>query len=86
MPGNASQGGRSFCGQHDDLWYFDQLPPTARMALANAAFEWSSGWIHSAWRKGKSGFKTGADVGARIAEADACQIQKDRKRIWGIEI
>src|SRR5262249_7876310 len=85
MAGNASQAGRSFRGRHDDLWYFDQLPPTARQALAEAAFEWSSGSIHVAWRRGRPGYKTGADIAARVAEADACQIAKDRKRVRGIK-
>jgi len=84
MSGNASQGGRSFRGCHTDLWYFDQLPPTARAALANAMFDWSSGWAHGCWRRGARGFKTGPDIAARIAEEDAQQISKDRKRVSGI--
>jgi hypothetical protein len=84
MPGNALQGGCAFRGRHDDFWYFDQLPPTARNALANAVFDWSSGWVHGAWRRGRPGFKTGADVAARIAEADARQIEKDRNASGGM--
>jgi Family of unknown function (DUF6525) len=85
MPTNASQGGRAFGGWRPDLWYFDKLPPTARTALANAAFNWSSGAFHGPWRRGVPGYTTGAAVAARIAEADAHQIVKDRKRVWGIE-
>jgi hypothetical protein len=84
MPSNSSQSGRSFFGRHDDLWYFDRLPPTARQALAEAAFNWAAGWVYSQWRHGKRGFKTGPEVAARVVEADASQITKDRKRVWGI--
>jgi hypothetical protein len=65
---NASQVGRGFIGRHDDLWYFERLPHTARKALADAAFNWSAGALHSARRRGKRGFKTGPDIAARIAE------------------
>jgi hypothetical protein len=85
MAGNATQGGSAFRGRRPDLEYFDLLPPTARAALANAAFDWASGWVHGAWQRSKPGFKTGSDIAARIAEADSRQIAKDRKRIWGIE-
>jgi hypothetical protein len=83
MADNASQGGSSFHGRRPDFWYFDQLPPTARNALANAAFDWSSGAFYSRWHRGVSGFKTGADIAARIAEWDREQIAKDRCRVWG---
>jgi len=81
---NASQGGSGWRGRHPDLWYFDRLPPTARAALAGAAFDWSSGWIYSQWRRGKPGFQTGSDIAVRLAEVDTRQIAKDRKRIWKI--
>jgi hypothetical protein len=81
---NASQGGRGWSGKYNDMHYFDLLPPTARRALADAAFEWSSGWVHGAWRRGKRGYTTGPDIAARIAETDARQIAQDRRRIWKI--
>jgi hypothetical protein len=82
---NVSQGGPVFRGRYPDLWYFDRLPPTARNALANAAFDWASGFFYTRWRRGKDGFKTGADIATRVAEADTNQIRRDRKRVWGIE-
>jgi len=85
MTDNTSQGGPFFIGRHIDTWYFDRLPPTARKALAEAAFNWSSGAIYTAWRRSAAGFKTGPDCAARIAEADARQIAKDRRRIWGLK-
>jgi hypothetical protein len=81
---NASQGGSGWQGRHPDLWYYDRLPPTARAALAGAAFDWSSGWLYGQWRRGKPGFQTGPDIAAKVAAADARQIAKDRKRVWGI--
>lgn len=54
------------------------------MALANAAFNWSAGAVLNRWKAGKRGYKTGADVAASVAEWDAKQIAKDRKRVWVI--
>jgi Family of unknown function (DUF6525) len=82
---NATQGGPSFWGRRPDLWYFDRLPPTARAALANAAFDWASGWIYGRWRRGTPGYQTGPDISQRIAEADARQITRDRKRVWKLD-
>jgi hypothetical protein len=86
MASNASQStGSYFHGAHGDMHYFDQLPPSARQALANATFDWSSGSVLNHWKKARRGFKTGKDIAARVAEWDATQIAKDRKRVWGIE-
>ena len=86
MPGNAMQGGRLFRGRRPDLEYFDDLPPTARQALANAVFDWASGWIFGQWRRGRPGYITGADIAGSIAAADARQIADDRHRVWKIEL
>jgi Family of unknown function (DUF6525) len=66
---NASQRGSCFIGRHPDLWYFDRLPPTAHRALADAVFNWSAGALHGAWRRGKHGLKTGADLAARVCRS-----------------
>jgi hypothetical protein len=73
---NATQGGRSFRGRRPDLWYFDRLPPTAHAALANAAFDWSVGSVFNKWNRGIPGYKTGAAMAMRIANADERQIFK----------
>jgi Family of unknown function (DUF6525) len=70
MGSNASQGGSSAGLKHDDLWYYDRLPPTARHALANAAFDWSAGYFYNRWTKAKPGFKSGADVAKQVKQAD----------------
>ena len=76
MSNNTSQGGRSARVTKPDLWYFDQLPPTARTALADAAFNWSSGAMFNRWKRGVRGYKTGKDIAARVASADASIIKK----------
>ena len=52
------------------MWYFDQLPPTARQALANASFNWSAGAMLNRWKRGTPGYKTGADIAKRVRAAD----------------
>jgi hypothetical protein len=81
--GNASQGGSAFRGRHDDWWYLERLPPTARKALAEAAFNWSAGWLYGLWNRGK--LRTGADAAAHIQRADEMQTVRDRVRVWKIE-
>jgi hypothetical protein len=85
MLGNAIQSSRGFIGRFDDFWYLERLPPAARRALCDAAFDWAAGWFYLQWRRGKRGFKTGPDIAVRIAEADARQIAKDRQRVWKIK-
>lgn len=70
MAGNAHRVGRRSQATKPDMWYFDQLPPTARAALANAEHEWSSAWIYNAWKKAASGYKTGKDCAERVRAAD----------------
>lgn len=84
MSGNGHRG-RAFRGRHDDFHYFDQLPPTARAALAGAVFRWSAGAVLTRWRRGQRGYVTGADIARTVAEADQRQIAKDRRRVWGIK-
>jgi hypothetical protein len=67
---NAHKVGRRASTTKPDLWYYDQLPPTARAALANADHAWSSGWIFNRWKRGERGYKTGKDCAAAIARAD----------------
>ena len=79
MSSNTPRGiGTSANVRKPDLWYFDRLPPTARQALANAAFDWSSGSIYNRWNKGVRGYKTGADIAKSIKSWDAGAISKTR--------
>lgn len=72
MGNNANfSSGSTFRGALKDLDYFDKLPPTARQALANAVFDWSSGAVFNRWKAGRRGYKTGKDVASRVSEWDA---------------
>jgi len=70
MSGNTHRVGRTSHATKPDIWYFDQLPPTARKALANAERNWSSAWVYNSWRKGKIGFKTGEQCAKKVQQAD----------------
>lgn len=81
MGANTTQNGRGYHAKHDDFWYFDRLPPTARNALAEAAFNWSSGAVYNRWQRGKPGYKTGKDIAVLIKQWDRATIKKeDRKK------
>jgi hypothetical protein len=76
VSGNSPRVGRAARTAKPDLWYYDQLPPTARQALANAAFNWSSGSMLNRWKRGVRGYKTGAEIAERVRAADAAVIAK----------
>ena len=59
---------------------YDKLPATARKALQDALVDWASQPIYSRWRDGRKGYKTGADIAARVAEWDRQQLAKWNKR------
>ena len=84
MADNATQKtGSTFHGTKDDFWYFDRLPPSARAALANADFDWSSGAVYGRWKRAERGYKTGPNVAERIADWDRRQLERERKRSKG---
>lgn len=64
---------------------FDKLPPTARAAIANAAFNWAETNIYRAWNRGQPGFKTGADIAKAISgwdkDAHAIDVKKGKMGI-----
>ena len=49
---------------------YDELPPTARLALQNAAFDWQTTKIASAFRNARKGFRTGPEIAAYVAKLD----------------
>ena len=67
---NASQGGRRVSLAKPDLWYYDQLPPSAREALANANFAWSAGYYYNKWKRSMVNFRTGPEIAKRVRDAD----------------
>lgn len=48
---------RSVSRQHDDWFYFEQLPPTLRKALACSPFTWDSKWFLDRWKKSPKGLE-----------------------------
>jgi hypothetical protein len=68
MSANSPKVGRRARTTKPDMWYYDQLPPSARQALANAAFNWSSGAVLNRWKRG--GYKSVQDVARAIHNAD----------------
>lgn len=84
MASNANfSSGSTFRGALSDMEYFDKLPPTARRALADAVFDWASGAVLNSWKRARRGYKSGAEVAARVSEWDAKQIARDCKKVWG---
>lgn len=63
---------------------FDKLPPDARRALANAAFDWAPQPILRMWRNGAKDYKTGPQIASAVAQWDRTTILKESKRVWGI--
>lgn len=78
MSGNTTQRGRRSRYRHDDFHYFDQLPPSARRALADANFNWSSAAMLNRWKRGLRGYKTGKQIAERVMEWD--RIAKGRSQ------
>jgi len=63
--------GSYYSKRENSLAAYDKLPPSARQALQNAAFDYAPQPIVTAWRNGRKGFKTGGEIAARVAEWDA---------------
>ena len=80
MGSNTARVGHSYRAAKPDMWYFDQLPPTARAALANANFNWSAGAVLNNWKRGKPGYKTGKDIADRVKFSDKQVIAKTKIR------
>lgn len=59
---------------------YDKLPPSARKALQDAAFNWAAPPVVTYWRNGRKGYKTGKEIAARVVEWDAKHHAKDAKR------
>jgi hypothetical protein len=59
---------------------YDNLPPSARRALQDSAFNWACPPLVTHWRKGARGYKTGKDIAATLAQAEAKRHAKDVRR------
>ena len=70
MSANSPKVGSRSSVTKPDMWYFDQLPPTAREALANASFNWSSGSMLNRWKRQLKGYRNGREIADRVRAAD----------------
>lgn len=59
---------------------FDNLPPTARAALRDAAICWATQPILSRHRDGRKGYRLGKDVAATVAGWDKARHTKDARK------
>jgi hypothetical protein len=64
---------------------YDKLPPTARAALANAAWCWAAQPLLTGWRNGYPGLRTGAEIAAKIACLDADETGKQALKTYGAD-
>lgn len=62
------------------LDYFEKLPRSARIAVANARFNWAlKGWLQL-FNDGKL---KAADLVKRVEDADKTMTAKERLKVWG---
>lgn len=83
MSANAgfSSGAASYASREKQMAAYDRLPPSIRVALANAAFDWAPYPIRKWFESGR---RTAKQLVGDVAKWDREQIAKDRKRVWGI--
>ncbi len=77
MAKNNSQGSY-YSTTENSMAAYDKLPPTARLALQNAVFDWAPQPLVTSWRKGVKGYRNGADIARKVAAWDASKIRKAR--------
>jgi uncharacterized protein DUF6525 len=78
---NFSAGRASYASLENQMAAFDRLPRSVREALANAAFDWAAYPIRSRFESGRMSAKA---IVQAIGQWDRKQIDKDRKKVWGI--
>ncbi len=74
--GNSSGSSR----ETRTLHYYDQLPKSAREALANARFNWATGNMLKRFEGGRIKAK---DLVKYIHKIDAELAEKERVKVWG---
>lgn len=62
------------------LHYYDQLPRSARAALANARFDWAT---RNMLKRFEGGRMNARELVKHIEKIDAELAAKDRVRVWG---
>lgn len=74
----SNSKGSYYSTTENSMTAYDKLPPTARRALQDAAFCWAPQPVLTRWRKGRAGYKTGADIAKTVAKWDRSKIAKMR--------
>ena len=64
-----------FVSREADMAAYDALPPAARLALANAHFDWAVEPIYSRWRRKQRGFTTPAAIAKTIRRRDLDRVR-----------
>jgi hypothetical protein len=59
---------------------YDKLPPSARKALQDAVYCWTTQPFLTRWRNGLPGYRTGKDVAKTIAAMDRRALAEQRKK------
>lgn len=78
--GNSS--GSYYSTTKNTMAAYDKLPPSARAALANAAFDWApQPFVTGFERRGR--WKTGKELAAFIAKLDCLEVGKEGHRTYG---
>jgi Family of unknown function (DUF6525) len=79
--GGFKSGSYSYASEDSQWRAYERLPPSVRLALQEAAFDWAAYPIWRAFEAGR--YKSAKELVRKIKEWDAKQIKKDRKRVWG---
>lgn len=78
----SNSKGNYSSSRENSMRAYDQLPPSVRLALQQAAFCWAPQPIRTMFEKRRIPAK---EIVKRIARWDADQIAKDRTRVWGFK-
>ena len=74
--GNSSGSSR----ERRTLYYYDRMPKSVRHAIANARFDWATGYYLKLFESGKL---SAADIVKRIEFDDKSLSARDRLKVWG---
>ena len=66
----SNSSGAYYTTPENAMKAFDKLPPSARKALAEAAFNYAPQPIVTRWRRGQHGYRTGPEIADAVARWD----------------
>jgi Family of unknown function (DUF6525) len=71
----SNSKGNHYCTPESDMRAYDKLPPTARQALQQAAFDWAAGPLLRRWNNARPGYKNGREIAKTIAAWDKNKVK-----------